>query len=55
MKTLDVKTRNYIEMLIMCSNVTKHKSKRLLFYEFNFVKEHIYLNEATSLTFDIFY
>ena len=32
----------------------KYKSKLPLFHEFNFLKEHTYVNKATSLTFDKF-
>ena len=36
-------------------NYNFHKSKLPLFREFNFLKEHIYVNKATSLTCDIFH
>ena len=36
-------------------NYNFHKSKLPLFHEFNFLKEHIYVNKAASLTCDIFH
>ena len=35
--------------------VMKYKSKYPLFNEFNFLKEYIYVNKATSVTFDNVY
>ena len=41
-------------MKYLNTNQNFYKSKLLIFHEFNFLKEHIYVNKATSLTFDIF-
>ena len=47
-------------MLILCSKemcyeIQIFKSKLPLFYGFDFLKEHSFVNKATSLTFDIYY
>ena len=44
-------TKFIMKYLIMNHNF--YKSKLSIFHEVNLLKEHIYVNKATSLTFDI--